>query len=225
MTFHENVAKMPFHTHSKVIARKDEDAMSSKFRTVMLHTVVGTPADFRPRAPFVPEICLHEGPGPSVFADRLLPVGQWGGWPAVLQETLQESEKSRTHLVGGIPFDSLASIPEGRCSEFFTSIKRLLITARRNLTAKGVEEIRTGALITRRECLDWYAPDTESETLTHLDRLKGLGFSRFLLAVVPQDASPVLAPFLRVPGPEPGTAKAKEWASLMVEAGHFSASG
>jgi hypothetical protein len=195
--------------------------MSSEFRTAILHTVVGTPTDFRPRSPFVPEVCLHKDSGPSVFIDLLLPVGQWGGWPAVLQESLQESRKSMTHLVGGIPFKLLVTDSNDRCLEFLTNIKRLLITARKNLTTRGVEEIRTGSLVATRECLDWYVPDTGPGGLTYLDRLRAIGFSEHLCVLESPDNGEVPFPFQVIPRPEPTTAGARKWAVRMVEEGHF----
>ena len=195
--------------------------MSSKFKTAILHTVVGTPEDFRPRAPFVPEICLYEDSGPSLFVDLLLPVSQWGGWPAVLQETLQETRKSQAHLVGGIPFNALSTNPEERCSEFLTSIKRLLITARKNLMARGVEEIRTGTLISTLECLDWYVHQAGSGALNYLARLKALGFASYLCVVDERDESKVQPPFQAVSRPDPSTTKAQAWAACLVEKGVF----
>jgi hypothetical protein len=130
---------------------------------------------------------------------------------------LQESKKKQTHLVGGILFNSLATDPRERCLGFLTSIKRLLITTRKNLLARGVEEIRTGTLVVVRDCVDWYDPNAGSGALTYLDRLEALGYSRYLCIMDARNESEVPPPFRAIPHPGPTTPEAQEWAYRLVE--------
>ena len=90
--------------------------------------------------------------------------------------------------------------------------------------AKGAVEIRTGTLLTRRACIDWYKPEEAVDGLTWMDRLQTLGFAEHLCLVDGDENVRLEPPFGAIPGPGPSMAEAAEWARRLVEEGHFAVS-
>jgi hypothetical protein len=182
-------------------------------KKVVLHAVVGSDLDFLPTATFFPEVHLHLDPLIRTPVDKILPGGQWGGWPFRLQEVLSQRTDGAAHLI--VP--AVVSSAHEK-EDFITRLRHDMVRGRTNLLGLGVEEVRTGALILRRELLPMHR---ETEELGWESRLETMGFREHLCLADSSGREAPASPFVTIPSPGKSATDAIEWAHGLLEGNHF----
>lgn len=203
--------------HGRIVYHPRKDfLMPSGFRKIVLHSVVGSPQDFRPRAIFMPEVLLGHDPVCRASLDRILPhPSDWGGWPGRLYEALLRSGSPFAHLILTLPMVEPRKEGKTPAWGFIPPLKRDLVSVRARLMEIGVEEILPGALMVREELTA--IPEGEDRDLPR-DRLETLGFRRRYVFSERTEGDPA-PPFERLHPPcgeeEDGS---ERWASSLISA-------